>query len=616
MFETFRHWMAARLTGTEREPGSGGWYGPVGWTRQTKAGVAVDEERALQCSPFYAACRTIADPIAEMDKCVCERDSFAPDSDSMPLWDHPVTRLFHNRPNSEMTPTSLFRTMILNAFCAGDAYAEIEWSADGRTPLQIWPIAATRVTKKRYAAGHPRAGALYFEVANEGAAATELMPGDVLHIPGMSFDGMGGLGYAKVGREAIGLGLAAEEFQQTFFGNNAIPGGMFESDTSIKEEERRELETRLRTMFSRGRRFLAAILPKGMKYTPTQVAQGDAQFQETREFQVREISRFTGVPGVFLGDFENAPYSKMEEQFRILVHALRIWIRAFQEEIDYKLLDGAGKLFMRFYVEDLLKADQEAWGKFLQIMFGLGVYSTNDIRRKIGENGVGPAGDQRMVATNLATLVTAEMRSKKQGLSGPGGGDKGTGGEGGTADERGLTQIEEGGVSSFAKATEDCGIGSAEGAPNALAFRGVLADAIGRVWRKEEKASARAWKKCGGGTEEFDKAAWEAWVTEFMEGAPHRGFVDDAVRPALTGAVWGQVGDDDVLADVVNVLVPRFVNVHCGSRAELLRQGVDLAAYAAEGGDALMDGLTGFWLGECLEKAIGDVERPDDRMTG
>jgi HK97 family phage portal protein len=550
--------MAAAFTHRGQYPGSGGVYGPIGVPRQTTAGVRIDEERALAHSAAYAAALTYANIIAMMDKCVHQRK---PDGNSEALPAHPVSRLLSMQPNTEITAFSLWRSLMINTVMGGDGFWEIERA--GTQAVGLWPIVGKHVEKLRT---QDDAAQLFYRVHNDRGAYADFPPEDIFHLPSMSFDGLGGLGLSRVGREALGLALGADQFQQTYLGNNAMPGGILVPDKKMTPEQRKEFEVQANGWWGGRKKHRLAVLPSNMEYKSISGSPHDALLNDTRTFQIREISRYTGVPSSFLSDMENTPYSKLEDDMRrFIMTAVVPYTRAISNEIDVKLLDGSGDLYYAFDMESLLRGDQQAFGDFLAKMFGVGAYTTNEVRQKLGENGIGRDGDKHMVATNLATLDTADLRSRKQGVA-SGGRKRGTPDDDGDGNHEGLaTEGAEGteGALRAGRASADGGlapggeedtagalcagsVNASHSCPDVRVFVPVLADGIARVWRKEDRAAARKWEKL-----QDDSHAWRAWVDAFIGSPEHQSFVDACMRPALVGA--GQLVDAD--ADMVGRLV-------------------------------------------------------------
>lgn len=150
------------------------------------------------------------------------------------------------------------------------------------------------------------------------------------------------------------------------------------------------------------------VLTHGAKASPATMPLEDAQFLDSRVFQVREVARWFGVPPHKLGDLADATFSnveQMEQSFNL--DALTPWAARLEQEANYKLLGGTQRsraLWTRINLTARLRGDTATRAAFYGQMFQMGVFSTNDIRRLEELPGVGSDGDKRLVQTNLTTL--------------------------------------------------------------------------------------------------------------------------------------------------------------------------------------------------------------------
>ena len=140
-----------------------------------------------------------------------------------------------------------------------------------------------------------------------------LKPSDVLHIPGLGFDGLVGYSPIAMAKNAIGMAIASEEYGAKFFANGAAPGGVLEHPGTIKDPQRVR-DSWQSTFGGSGNANKIAVLEEGMKYTPIAISPEQAQFLETRKFQINEIARIFRVPPHMVGDLEKSSFSNIEQQ--------------------------------------------------------------------------------------------------------------------------------------------------------------------------------------------------------------------------------------------------------------------------------------------------------------
>ena len=126
---------------------------------------------------------------------------------------------------------------------------------------------------------------------------------DVLHIPGLGFDGLIGYSPIAMAKSTIGMAMATEEYGAKFFANGVQPGGVLELPGIIKDPERVR-NSWAQSFGGSSNLNKIAVLEEGMKYTPISISPEQAQFLETRKFQINEIARIFRVPPHMVGDLE------------------------------------------------------------------------------------------------------------------------------------------------------------------------------------------------------------------------------------------------------------------------------------------------------------------------
>ncbi|TKS58683.1 MAG: portal protein [Nitrospira sp.] len=167
----------------------------------------------------------------------------------------------------------------------------------------LWPIAPDRIRLDR-----DRSGQLVYDTLNKSAPNTVLLPSEIFHLHGLGFDGIQGYSVIALARHSIGMGLAAEEYGARFFANDATPGGVVEHPLELRDEARKHIKEDWQKIFAGKERHSIAVLEEGMKYHQIGLSNEDAQFLETRRFQVQEICRWFRVPPHKLADLERATF--------------------------------------------------------------------------------------------------------------------------------------------------------------------------------------------------------------------------------------------------------------------------------------------------------------------
>jgi HK97 family phage portal protein len=312
------------------------------------SGVSVNEQTALNYSAVWAAVQRISGDVGSLPLVLYKRVGDGKE----PLRDHPTYRLLHDQPNPDMTAVVFRETMQAHLLTWGNAYAEIDWRGDGR-PQALWPIDPSRVTPERDAGGN-----LYYKVQNYSKADMKFAPENMLHIPGLGFDGTCGYSVIQKARESIGLGIAMERFGGAFFGNGATLGGTLTHPGRLSDQAKKNLRESFNARH-RGvdRAHNVGILEEGVVYTPLGVPPDDAQFLESRMFQVTEIARWFQVPPHMLADLTKSAFSNIEQQqIDYYTGTLRRWLVRWEQEINRKLVLQQGTQFVE-HVIGWLSAD-------------------------------------------------------------------------------------------------------------------------------------------------------------------------------------------------------------------------------------------------------------------
>ena len=204
---------------------------------------------------------------------------------------------------------------------------------------------------------------------------------DVLHIPGLGFDGLVGYSPIAMAKNALGISLACEEYGASFFANGASPSGILEHPGVIKNPAK--IREAWHNAYGSGNSHKVAVLEEGMKYQPIAIPNNEAQFLETRKFQIEEIARLYRVPLHMIGDLDHATFSNVEHlSLDFVKYSLDPWLVRWEQELMRALLSESekGKYFIKFNVEELLRGDYASRMQGYATARQNGWMSANDIR--------------------------------------------------------------------------------------------------------------------------------------------------------------------------------------------------------------------------------------------
>jgi len=367
-----------------------------GWV--TDSGVQVTPERSLQSTAVLACVRVLAETVAALPLHIYRRRS---DGGKERATDHPLYSLLHDAPNDEMTSYQFRETMMLHLTTWGNAYAQIQRNGAGR-PIALWPLRPDRMEVRRVQS----TGELVYLYRKDGEAVL-LMPNEVLHIAGLAFDGLVGYSPIALARQAVGLALATEEFGARFFSNDARPGGVLEHPALLDDEAYKRLQKSWEERHSGlSGSHRVAILEEGMKFHEIGIPPEDAQFLQTRRFQVNEIARIYRVPPHLIGDLERSTYSNIEQQsIEFVVHTIGPWLVRWEQRLNMQLLfpREQDEYFVEHLVNGLLRGDIRSRYEAYAIGRQWGWLSVNDILRLENMNPV-PDGDTRLIPLNMVPV--------------------------------------------------------------------------------------------------------------------------------------------------------------------------------------------------------------------
>ena len=377
------------------------------------AGKSVNERSAMQMTAVYACVRILSESIAGLP---LHMYRYEDDGSKTKAVEHPLYHLLHDEPNPEMTSFIFRETLMSHLLLWGNAYAQIIRNGKGDI-IALYPLMPNRMKVERDTKGQ-----LYYEyqTMKEDAptmkgAVYQLDPSEVLHVPGLGFDGLVGYSPIAMAKNAIGLAIAAEEYGSKFYANGAAPSGVLEHPNVLKDPAKvRDSWNAAFGGSSNSHRV--AVLEEGMKYTPISISPNEAQFLETRKFQINEIARIFRVPPHMVGDLEKSSFSNIEQQsLEFVKYTLNPWVCRWEQALQRALLsdDEKGKYFFRFNVEGLLRGDYQSRMNGYATARQNGWMSANDIRELENLDRI-PAelgGDLYLVNGNMLPLSQVEQNN-------------------------------------------------------------------------------------------------------------------------------------------------------------------------------------------------------------
>ncbi|MDD3089657.1 MAG: phage portal protein [Synergistaceae bacterium] len=348
------------------------WLLELFGAKNSKTGVTVNETSAMYYTTVYSCVKIISESLASLPLILYERL----ERGKRRAVEHPLYGVLHDLANPYMTSFVFRETLQNHLLTYGNAFCEIQRNKAGEV-IALWPLLPDRTSieivndKKLYTT----------RVKNEEIK----LPADrVLHIPGLGFDGLKGYSPITMAMEAIGLGLAAEEFGAKFYANGMNIGGVAEHPSKLSEQGAKNLRESInKTYAGLGNAYRVLLLEEGMKFQRINITPNEGQFLETRKFQKAEIAGFYRVPPHMIGDLDRATFSNIEHQsLEFVKYTLRPWLVRWEQAIVTQILSPfeREKYFAEFLVEGLLRGDLKSRYEAYAVGRNSGWLSADEIR--------------------------------------------------------------------------------------------------------------------------------------------------------------------------------------------------------------------------------------------
>ena len=401
-----------RITAGSPENPSTNLSNPADWLvdwmtgGSTYAGPPVNELNAVRATAVFRCISLIANTIASLPLNVYKRTNDGRE----PAGQHPLQKILHDQPN-KFTTSYTFRQIVVGGLLTnGNGYSVIGRNNAGRI-LDLLQIPATDVQVERKGSnGRYR---LEYEITLDGRQFT-VDQDSMIHIPGFGFDGIKGISpIAAVGKQAIGLGLALEEFQGRFTQASARGSGVVEIDKALSAPGLKNLREAFEKLYSGVEKSGRTVfLDRGMKWSSMQINPTDAQTLETRRYQVADIARVFGVPLHLLGETEKATSwgSGIEQQtIAFIQYVIRPWLVSIEQELNRKLFRAP--YFCEHVLAGILRGDSKARSDYYSKGINNGFMTPNEARK--AENLPPKEGGDRLYL-NSASLPLDSVDERTQ----------------------------------------------------------------------------------------------------------------------------------------------------------------------------------------------------------
>ena len=378
IINTFANWIVKWATTTVNPEK---WFVEYfGGGAPTKAGIAINNDNALQVSTYFACVRNISEDVAKLP--LITYKPLKPQGKER-LRDHPLYPILHDSPNSEMTAMALRETLTAHALNWGNGYAYIERDRFNQV-IALWPLRPDRVEPFR----DKNSLKVGYEIRDDNGQKTTFPAFDIFHLHGVGFDGIAGYNVGRYARESVGAAIAAEQHGAYFFANGSNANGILEIPAAMSPKARENLEKSFLEKAAGAKNTAKTIvLEEGAKFNKTSIPPEEAQLLQTRQFSVAEICRWFRMPPNKVADTTRAQgWSTLEQtNTDYIIDTLMPWLVRWEQEVWRKLFTKTERnqgLFAKHLVDALLRGDIQSRYAAYAIGRSWGWLSADDIREK------------------------------------------------------------------------------------------------------------------------------------------------------------------------------------------------------------------------------------------
>lgn len=365
---------------------------------KSAAGVSVSEAGSLKMPAVWRAVNLLASTTAALPLKAYRAGTY--DEVSVPAL---------SQPHPDLTGYEVAELRMTHLLLWGNSYAFKVRDRAGRI-AQLWPLHPSSIqvgtlSRDRRTSDNPTGKV--FKVEGDDRQFTSA---EILHVPGLGYDGVTGVSPIRLATQAIGLGLAAEEYAAKLYASGSLMSGILQTEQRLAEGQAERLKVGWKQKVSGlSNAHDIAVLDSGAKFQAVSMPATDAQMIESRRFQVSEIARWFGVPPHMLMDTEKSTSwgSGIEQQsIGFIVYTLRPWLVRIEQRLSREVAAPSdSSVYVKHKVEGLLRGDSTARANFYNTMRQVGAFSANDIR-DLEDRPPVEGGDTYLQPLNMAPLGT------------------------------------------------------------------------------------------------------------------------------------------------------------------------------------------------------------------
>lgn len=308
-----------------------------------------------------------------------------------------VYDILHNKPNDEMSPFNYKEACMAALNLGGNSISQKLYNAKGDL-IGLYPSQWEKVRIDR------QNGQLVYNI-RDGTREVPFTRKDVLHVPGMGFDGVIGLSPIEYLNSAIILGMSYETFGVNFYKNGANSSGVFSFPNELGDTAYERLKSDLNKNYSGiANTGKPMLLEGGGAFHQLTIKPADAQLIENKKFQIEDIARCYRMPLHLIQNLDRATNNNIEHQsLEFVMYTMLPWFKRWEENVNMQLLSESERkagYFLEIKVDSLLRGDAQSRALAYAQGRQWGWFSVNDIRKLENLPPV-PNGDIYLQPTNM-----------------------------------------------------------------------------------------------------------------------------------------------------------------------------------------------------------------------
>jgi len=362
------------------------------------AGISVTPTTAMGVAAWSSGVSLIAEAIAQLPLKVYKR--LQPEGKEVAM-QTAIWRVLHDKPNGFQNSFEWREMMTLHLVLWANCYSIKTFNAR-REILEMLPVHPTRVKPKLDSSFN-----VVYEVRGPEGQVETFPKSRIFHIKDRQFGDNMAEGRPRIldAKNTLGLALAAEKWGGQLFGNGARPSGLISTEEPVGDEEGDRIIESWTKAHGGDNALGTAILDNGFKWTPLVMNNTDAQFLETRKFQIAETARILRINPVLLGENDKASLNNAETfGIQFIKFTLLPWIRRWESAINDQCIAESkrGEIFAEFLVDGLERGDSASRTAYYTAGLRDGWLNPNEVRGKENMNPIDdPSADEYRRAESI-----------------------------------------------------------------------------------------------------------------------------------------------------------------------------------------------------------------------